>query len=100
VPQPSAFEAEMAIDKLKQIKRQVLTESPQNWLKQGLEQFATEILKLIHSIWNKEELPEEWKDSINVHTYKKVIQENVVILEAYHFCQAHTKFYLTSFCQG
>jgi len=30
VPQPSAFEAEMAIDKLKQIKRQVLTESPQN----------------------------------------------------------------------
>jgi len=30
-----------------------------------------EIHKLIISIWNKEELPEEWKDSITVPIYKK-----------------------------
>jgi len=30
-----------------------------------------EIHKLINSIWNKEELPEEWKVSIFVPIYKK-----------------------------
>ena len=30
-----------------------------------------EIHKLIISIWNKEELPEEWKESIIVSIYKK-----------------------------
>ena len=30
-----------------------------------------EIHKLIISIWNKEELPDEWKESIIVHIYKK-----------------------------
>ena len=30
-----------------------------------------EIHKLIHSIWNVEELPEEWKESIIVPVYKK-----------------------------
>jgi len=29
----------------------------------------SEILKLINSIWNKEELPEQWKESIIVRTY-------------------------------
>jgi hypothetical protein len=30
-----------------------------------------DIHKLIYSIWNKEELPEEWQESINVPIYKK-----------------------------
>jgi len=29
-----------------------------------------------------------------------VIKQNTVIIEAYHFCQLHTKFYPTSCCQG
>jgi len=57
---------------------------------------CSEIHKLIISIWNKEELPEEWKESIIIPIYKK----GVVITEAYHFCQLHTKFYSTSCCQG
>ena len=32
---------------------------------------GSEINKLINSIWNKEELPEEWKESITVPIYKK-----------------------------
>jgi hypothetical protein len=31
----------------------------------------SEILKLIDSIWNKEEFPEQWKESIIVPIYKK-----------------------------
>jgi hypothetical protein len=31
----------------------------------------TEIHKLINCIWNKEELPEQWKESIIVPVYKK-----------------------------
>jgi len=31
----------------------------------------SEIHKLINSVWNKEELPEEWKESIIVPVYKK-----------------------------
>jgi len=33
--------------------------------------FRSEIHKLINSIWNKEKLPEEWKESITVPIYKK-----------------------------
>ena len=32
---------------------------------------GSEINKLINSIWNKEELPEEWKESITVPIYKE-----------------------------
>jgi hypothetical protein len=31
---------------------------------------------------------------------RMVIKQIAVIIEAYHFCQPHTKFYTTSFCQG
>jgi hypothetical protein len=41
-----------------------------------------DIHKLINSIWNKEELPEERKESVIVLTFSKV-DEIVVIFEAY-----------------
>ena len=52
------------------------------------------------SIWNKEELPEKWKESIIVPIYKKDVKQIVVIIGACHFCQLRTKFYATSCCQG
>jgi hypothetical protein len=55
------------------------------------------IHKLINSIWNKEELPEEWKEFIVVFIYNKGDKTDT---EAYHFCQLGTKFYPTSCCQG
>jgi hypothetical protein len=33
--------------------------------------FCSEIYKFINSIWNKKELPEQWKEPIIVPTYKK-----------------------------
>jgi hypothetical protein len=43
---------------------------------------------------------EQWKESIIVPIYKKVIKQIAVIIEAYHFCHPYTKLYPTSFCQG
>jgi hypothetical protein len=37
----------------------------------GGSEIRSEIYKLINSIWNKEELPEQWKQSITVHIYKQ-----------------------------
>ena len=37
-----------------------------------------EIHKLFISIWNKEELPEEWKESISVPIYKKGVRTDCV----------------------
>jgi hypothetical protein len=37
----------------------------------GGQTLQTEILKLIKSIWNTEELPDQWKESIIVPVHKK-----------------------------
>ena len=58
-PEPSAFEVELAIKKLKSHNHQVLIKSQQNLLRQEVGQFALRS-KLIIFIWNKEKLPEEW----------------------------------------
>jgi hypothetical protein len=42
----------------------------QNWFKQEVK-YKSEIHKLIISIWNKEELPDQWRESMIVPVYKK-----------------------------
>jgi hypothetical protein len=44
---------------------------PAELIQAGGETLRFEIYKLIDSIWNREELPEEWKDSIILLTFKK-----------------------------
>jgi hypothetical protein len=46
-----------------------MIKSQKNWLKQGVEQFDLKSINLLTSIRNKEELPEEWKESIIVAIY-------------------------------
>jgi hypothetical protein len=71
VPQPSAFEVEMAIEKLKRYKSPGIDQIPAELIKAGGSKICCEIHKLIISIWNKEELPDQWKESIIVLVYKK-----------------------------
>jgi len=71
VPEPSAFDIEMATEKLKKHKSQGTDKIPAELIKAGDRTICSEIHKLINSIWNKEELPEEWKESIIVSNYKK-----------------------------
>jgi len=90
VPEPSTFEVELAIEKLKSHKFPGIDQIPAELIKAVSRTIRLEIHKLVISIWNKEELPEEWKKSI---------KQTVVIIGAY-FCLLRTKFYPTSCCQG
>jgi hypothetical protein len=71
VPEPSAFEVEIAIEKLKSHKSPGINQIPAELIIAGGRIIRPEIHKLIFSIWNKEELPEEWKESVIVPIYKK-----------------------------
>jgi len=99
VPEPSASVVELAFEKLKSHKSPGIDQIPAEVIKAGGKTICCEIHKPI-SIWNKEELPEEWKEAIIVPIYKKGDKQIVVITGAYNFCQLHTKFYGTSCCQS
>ena len=100
VPEPSAFEVELAIDKLKSHKSPGIDQIPAELIKARGRTIYLEIYKLIISIWKKEKLPEEWKESILVPIHKKGDKTDCNNYRAYHFCQPLTKFYPTSCSQG
>jgi len=65
VPEPSVFEVELANEKLKSHKSPGNDQIPAELIKAGGRTFRCEIRKLIISVWNKEKLPEEWKEGFN-----------------------------------
>ena len=71
VPEPSASEVELAIDKLKSDKSPGIDEIPAELIKAEGGTICLEIHKLITSIWKKEKLPEERKESVIVPIHKK-----------------------------
>jgi hypothetical protein len=72
VPGPSRLEAEIAVAKLKKYKSPGSDQIPAELIQAGGEILLSEIHKLINSVWNKEELPYQWKESIIVPIHKKV----------------------------
>ena len=54
MPDPSAFEVEMAIEKLKSPSSPVVGQIPAELIKAWGRTIRSEIHKLINSIWNKE----------------------------------------------
>jgi hypothetical protein len=69
VPDPNAFEFTMATVKLKRHKSPGTDQIPAKLFKAEGRTILSEIHKLINSIWSKEELSKEWKESINVPIY-------------------------------
>ena len=57
----SAFEVELAIEKLKNHKSPGIYQIQAELIKAGGRAICCEIHKLIISIWNEEELPDEWR---------------------------------------
>jgi hypothetical protein len=71
VPESSLVEVEIAIGKLKSYKSPSTDQIPADLIKAGDETLYSETHRLICSIWNKEELPQQWKGSIIVPIHKK-----------------------------
>ena len=100
MPEPSSSEFELTIERLTNHKSPVIDQIQVELIKAGGKTILCEIYKLIISIWNKEELPEEWKESIIVPIYTKGDKTDYINYRGYHFRQLRTKFYPTSCCQG
>ncbi|PNF28551.1 hypothetical protein B7P43_G12912 [Cryptotermes secundus] len=66
IPDPSPFEFESATAKLKRYKSPGSDQIPAELTQAGGEILCSKIHKLITSIWHKEKLPDQWKDSIIV----------------------------------
>jgi hypothetical protein len=71
VPGPSRLEVEIAIGKLKKYKSPGSDQIPAELIQAGGEILLSQIHKLINSVCNKEELPDQWKESIIVPIHKK-----------------------------
>jgi hypothetical protein len=68
---PSRLEVEIAIAKLKKYKSPGSDQIPSELIQAGGEILLSAIHKLINSVWNKEELPDQWKESTIVPIHKK-----------------------------
>jgi hypothetical protein len=71
VPEPNDFQGGLAIEKLKSHKSPGFDQIPAEFIKAVGSLSCGEIHKLIISILDKEELPEEWKESIIIPIYRK-----------------------------
>jgi hypothetical protein len=69
--QPSASEVEVAVGKLKRYKSPGVDHIPPELIQAGGETLRSEIRKLIKLIWNKEELPHQWKELFVLPIHKK-----------------------------
>jgi hypothetical protein len=72
VPQPSLVKVEIATGRLKSYKSPGTDQILTKLIKAGGEMLCSEIHKLICSTWNKEELPQQWKESIIIPIHEKV----------------------------
>jgi hypothetical protein len=68
VPEPSYFEVEIAIEKVKRYISPSIDQIPAELIQAGGDLSRSEIHRLINSIWNKKELPQQWKESNIVST--------------------------------
>jgi sorting nexin-29 len=71
VTEPRASEFQLAIEKLKSHKSASIDQIPAELIKTQGRTIHCEVHKLIISIYNKEELLQEWKESITVPICKK-----------------------------
>jgi hypothetical protein len=71
VPGPSRLEVQIAISNLKKYKSPGSDQIPAELIQAVGEMLLSARHKPINSIWNKEELPDQWKESIFVPIHKK-----------------------------
>jgi hypothetical protein len=62
---------EIAIVKLKKYKSSGSNQIPAELIQEGGEILPSAIHKFINFVWNKEELPDQWKESVIAQVHKK-----------------------------
>ena len=92
LPEPSALEVELAIEKLKSHKSPGIGQIPAELFKAGGSTIRCAVHNLIIAIWNEEELPGEWKESIIVPIHKKGDKTDCNNYRGISFCQLRTKY--------
>jgi hypothetical protein len=70
-PGPSRLEVKIAITKFRKYKSPVSDQIPAELIEAGDEMLLSAIHNLINSIWNREELSDQSKESVIVPIYKK-----------------------------
>jgi len=100
VAETSAFEFEFAIAKLKNHKSPGIDQIQAELIKAGVRTICSAIHKLIMSIWNKEVLPEEWKESIIVPIFKKRDKTDCNNYRSISLMPTRYKIFPTSCSQG
>jgi hypothetical protein len=96
VPDSSPFEVEIVIPNLKIYKSPGGDQIPPELVQAGGEILRSEIHNLINSISSKEELPEQWKESVILPVHKKGNKTDCNNYRGYHCYQLHTKLYSIS----
>ena len=71
IPEPSLLESITRYREFKKHNAPGLHHIPSELIQAGGDKLYEEIHKLIVLIWNKEELPQEWKESIIIPIHKK-----------------------------
>jgi len=99
VPEPSAFDMELAIEKLKRHKSSGIGHIAAELIKAQVGQFAARSINLLILFRIRMNCLRSRSQSLYLFI-RRVIKQTVEIIEAYHFCQQCTKFYPTPCCQG
>ena len=100
MPEPSAFEVQMAIENLRRCKSPGSDQIPAELIKAGgrtIHPGSTDLLILFEISRNYRRSGKSQSLYLSI---RRVIKQTVVIIEPYHFCQLCTKFYPISCCQG
>ncbi|KAJ4429626.1 hypothetical protein ANN_21827 [Periplaneta americana] len=71
IPEPTLSEVEIAIENLKKYKSPGIDKIPAELIQEGGSALYSEIYKFVLAIWEKEIVPEQWKESIIVPIFKK-----------------------------
>jgi hypothetical protein len=100
LPEPSAFEDELAIEKLKSIKLPGIDKIPAELIKTGVRQFAVGCINLLFLFGIRRNCLRGGRSRSLYLSIRRAIKQIVVIIGAYHFCQLRTKFYPTSCSEG
>jgi hypothetical protein len=94
-PGPSHLEVEIANARLKKYKSPGSDQISAELIQAGGKMLLSMIYKLVKSLWNNEELPDQWKESIIIPFHKKGDKT-----DCNNYYQHHTKFYRISSYQG